>query len=104
MADYLFVYFGGKAPSTPEEGEKEMQSWMKWMEKYGAKFHDPGNPVGQSYTVDKTGSTEGSAHPIMGYGIVTAESMEEALSIAESSPHLDVGGYVEVAEIIEIEM
>ncbi len=104
MAEFLFVYLGGKAPETEEEGAKEMQKWMEYFETHGAKFRDPGNPVKQSYSVDSQGTREGSANPVMGYGIVKADSLDEALEIATANPHIDAGGTVEVAEIFEIEM
>jgi hypothetical protein len=39
--------------------------------------------------------------PMMGYSIVRAPSIDAALKIAQSCPHLDLGGTLEVAEIIE---
>ena len=28
MAKYLFVYHGGKMPSTPQEGKEVMNAWV----------------------------------------------------------------------------
>lgn len=104
MAEYLVVYLGGNMPATPEEGEEEMQKWGAYMAQYGDKFRDPGNPVGKSYTLSQGGTDEGSPNPIMGYGILNAESIDEAIAIARDCPHLGAGGTIEVAEIIPIEM
>ena len=30
MANFLFVYRGGKMPGTPGEGERVMDRWMSW--------------------------------------------------------------------------
>jgi hypothetical protein len=37
-----------------------------------------------------------------GYSIVTAESMDEALDVAKGNPFLELGGAIEVAEIMQM--
>jgi hypothetical protein len=37
-----------------------------------------------------------------GYTIIEAESMEVALSIAKSCPFLDIGGSLEVSELVQM--
>lgn len=32
MANYEFIYHGGKQPDTPEEGTKMMEEWQKWLD------------------------------------------------------------------------
>lgn len=46
MTKFIFVFHGGSAPSSPEEGEKVMAAWGVWMEGLGAHMVDPGAPVG----------------------------------------------------------
>lgn len=104
MAKYLYVYHGGKAPETEEEGRRSMAAWMEWLGGMGAKALDPGNPVGVSKTVSATGVADnGGANPSSGYSIVEAASFDEAVEMAKGCPILsDSGGTVEVAEIIPI--
>lgn len=104
MQNYLMIYRGGGMPSSEEEGEAEMAQWMEWMGKYEKDLVDPGNPVGQSHSVRKDGASEGAVEPAMGYTILRAASLEDAIAAAQSSPHHNYGGFVEVAEIIPIEM
>ena len=104
MARFMFAYHGGGRPETPEEGEKMMAAWNKWIEDLGSTMVEPGNPVGQSYTVSAEGTVDnGGANPIMGYSVVETESIEAALKIAESSPHLMMkGASIEVAQMFEM--
>ena len=104
MPKYLFIYHGGGAPETPEEGEKAMAAWGAWYESMGDATVDPGAPVGQSHTVSKDGHVEnGGANPVSGYTIITADSHEAACAHAAKNPLvLDGSGSVEVAEMIDM--
>lgn len=44
--------------------------------------------------------TPGSTTSMSGYTIIEAESMEAALQIARACPFLDIGGSLEVSELI----
>ena len=102
MPDYMLVYHGGKKPQTPEEGEKVMAQWGKWMQDNAGALKDPGNPVGMSKTVTSSGVSDGGgANPTSGYTMVTADSLDAACAIARSNPMVvDGSGSVEVAEIM----
>lgn len=103
MPKFLFVYHGGAAPSTPEEGEKVMAAWGAWIGGHGAAFVDGGNPVGKSMTVGASGvRDDGGANPASGYSIVEAAAIDAAAEIAKGCPILESGGSVELAEIIEM--
>ena len=104
MARFMFAYHGGGRPETPEEGEKMMAAWHKWIEDLGPTMVEPGNPVGQSYTVSAGETVDnGGANPIMGYSVVETDSIESALDIAKGSPHLMMNGAtIEVAQLFEM--
>ncbi|SIO15701.1 YciI family protein [Vannielia litorea] len=105
MPKFLYVYHGGKPPSTPEEGAKAMAAWGKWMSDHDQAITDPGNPVGMSKTVSSSGVADnGGANPTSGYTIVEAPDIATACRIAAENPMLTDGGSVEVAEIMPIEM
>jgi len=36
MAKFIYVYHGGTAPRSPEEGQKAMQAWTSWFGELGA--------------------------------------------------------------------
>jgi hypothetical protein len=104
MSKFVFVYHGGKAPESEEEGAAVMQAWNDWFDGLGSAVLDAGHPTGASVTVATDGSTTsgGGANPVTGYSIVSADSLEEALVLAKGSPQLASGGTIEVAETLDM--
>lgn len=103
MPQFVFAYHGGKAPESPEEGEKVMAQWQAWFAAMGDAVVDGGAPVGMSSTVSASGVTgDGGANPISGYSIIQADSIEAACEHAKGCPMLADGGSVEVAERMEM--
>ena len=99
MKDFLFVFRSeqrtGPMPS-PEEMQASMQKWMDWLGNIAAQNHltSAGNallPHGPYTEIKET---------IGGYSIVKAESLDEAVSLANGCPIFAVGGNVEVREIV----
>jgi hypothetical protein len=103
MAEFILAYHGGKMPASPEEGQKVMQQWMAWIEKTGSAMVNPGNPVGMSKTVTADGMIDdGGSNPLSGYSIVKADSIDGAMKIAKSCPHIEYDGTIEVAELLQM--
>lgn len=104
MPKYLLGYHGGGMPETPEEGEKVMAAWTKWMGELGNKMVDPGNPIGASKMIasNRSVSDGGGANPLTGYSVIEAASLDEAVKLATSCPQLTSGGSVEVAETFNV--
>ena len=86
------VYHGGPMPETDDEMAHEMVRWGDWMNSLGGQLVEPGAPVGKSKTLSASGITDdGGANPVSGYSIVETESIEAALAMIKSYPHLDSG-------------
>lgn len=104
MPDFIFAYHGGKAPESPEDGQKAMAAWRGWFEAMGAAVVQPGNPVGLSKTVSAAGvADDGGANPLSGFSVVRAETIAAACEMAKGCPMVaDGSGSVEVAEIVEM--
>ena len=104
MAKYLLTYKGGSMPETEEEGAKVMAAWSSWLGGLGESLVEGGAPIGQARTIGSDGSVSdgGGADPVTGYSLVSADSLDNALSIAKGCPHLDAGGSVIVGETIEM--
>ncbi len=102
MGKYLFVYHGGEAPVSPEEGEKVMAAWGAWLGGLGAAAIDPGAPAGPSTTVHPDGSAvqDGGSNPASGYSIIEAASMEDAVEKAQGCPIREAGGSIEICEAL----
>ncbi len=103
MSSYVFAYHGGKRPESPEEGAKHMAKWKAWIGGLGDAVVNPGTPLGKSKTVSSAGvSDDGGSNPMSGFSIVKADSMDAALEMAKECPLLEIGGTLEVAEVMEM--
>ena len=103
MPQYIFVYLGGDQPSSPEEGKQHFAKYMDWLSSLGDSAVSPANPLKNTSTVNSDGTvTTGATTTMSGYTIIEADSMEEALSMAKACPFLDVGGSLEVSELIKM--
>jgi hypothetical protein len=97
MAKFVYIYTGGGMPETEEEGARVMKAWQDFLGGIGDKLVDQGNPFGASQAVNGNGALKAS-----GYSVVTAGSLDEAVSMAKGCPIFDRGGNVEVYEAIEM--
>ena len=104
MAKFLFVYHGGKPPSTASEGKAVMDAWGAWFGSMGAAVIDGGNPVGPSSTVKSNGSLidGGGANPASGYSLIEASSLADAHKKASGCPLLKAGGTIEIAQAMDM--
>jgi len=103
MPQYCITYLGGDKPSSPEEGKQQMSKYMDWLSSLGNSAISPANPLKDTSTVNSDGSvTSGSKTSMSGFTILEADSMEAALSIAKSCPFLEIGGSLEVSELIQM--
>ena len=103
MSQYIIVYIGTPKPSTPEENQQHMSKYKAWLSSIGDSVVSPANPIKNTNTVNPDGSvTSGGASSMSGFTIIEAESEEAALSIARACPFLDVGGSLEVSELIKM--
>jgi len=103
MPQYMITYLGGDKPSNQEEGKKNMSKYMDWLASLGDSAVSPANPLKDTTTVNSDGTvTTGGTTTMSGFTIIEADSMEAALSIAKACPFLDIGGSLEVSELIEM--
>ena len=103
MAQYLIVYLGGDQPSSPEEGRQHFSKYMEWLSSLGDSAVSPANPLKNTSTVNSDGTiTDGGTTTMSGYTIIETDSMEAALAIAKACPFLDIGGSLEVSELVEM--
>jgi hypothetical protein len=103
MPQYIIVYLGGDQPSSSEEGKQHFAKYMDWLSSLGDSDVSPMNPLKGTSTVNSDGTvTTGSNTTMSGYTIIEADSMDAALSIAKACPFLDIGGSLEVSELIEM--
>ncbi len=103
MTQYIMTYLGGDKPSTAEEGKQHFAKYQKWLSSMGDTAVSPANPFKQTQSVDPTGNvSEGSNIGMSGYTIIDVETMDDALNIAKRCPFLEIGGTLEVSELMKM--
>jgi hypothetical protein len=99
----MITYLGGNQPSSPEEGKQHFAKYMDWLSSLGDSVVSPANPLRDTCTISPDGTVAaGSTTTMSGYTIIQVDSMEAALSIAKACPFLDIGGSLEVSELVEM--
>ncbi|WP_411031226.1 YciI family protein [Spongiimicrobium sp. 3-5] len=111
MKDFMLIFIGANYAElnlSPEEIQGRAGSWMGWQEKMAkqgivkegnALKADAKRVVGPQRTVSDRAATE-LKELIGGYYIVKAASFDEAIAIAQDYPDYDLGGTVEVREVL----
>ncbi len=103
MSQFVITYLGGDQPSSPEEGKEHFAKYMEWLSSLGDAAVSPANPLKDTSTVNPDGTvTAGGTTSMSGFTIVEADSMEAALAIAKACPFLDIGGSLEVSELMQM--
>jgi len=94
MNKYMVIYhapaelMAKMADKTPAEMTAGMKPWMDWAAKAGDGLVDMGSPAGNGLKVTKDG-TEPSQKDVVGYSVLQAESMEDAVALLQGHPHLE---------------
>ena len=102
MAKYMFVFSGGKGVAADEtERNAQYARWGQWFGELGAAVVDGGAATGDAKTVGPGGSvSDGGSRGLTGYSIVSADSLDAAVELAQGCPVLEIGGAVDVYEAI----
>lgn len=103
MAQYIISYLGGEQPSNPEEGKQHFAKYKQWLTSLGDSVVSPANPLKNTRTVNSDGSViTGGTTSMSGYTIIKADSIETALEYAKACPFLEIGGSLEVSELVQM--
>lgn len=105
MPQYILTYHGGSKPASKEEGEKHMARYHAWLGDLGDAAVVPMQPVMNMKVVSSDGvSDDASAHSMMGYTIIEAESMEAAIEVSKACPTLEMNtATIAVAELMDMQ-
>ncbi len=103
MSRYMIAYLGGDKPTNPEEGMRHKSQYLAWLSSLGDAAVSPANPLVHTKTVHPDGTINpGSITSMSGFTIIEADSLEAALSMAKNCPFLEIGGSLEVSELIKM--
>lgn len=103
MAQFVFVYLGGNPPSSNEEAKQHFDKYTAWVSSLGDAVVTPTIPLKDTHTVSADGTIrEGGSSAMSGFSIVKADSIGAALSMAQACPFLEIGGSLEVSELMQM--
>jgi len=103
VAQYMISYLGGDQPDSPEEGKRHFAKYREWLSSLGDSVISPANPFKNTNTVHPDGTVAAvSTTSMSGYTIIESDSMEAALDIAKACPFLEIGGSLEVSELMQM--
>ncbi|MCE3227439.1 MAG: hypothetical protein K0S32_1990 [Bacteroidetes bacterium] len=94
---------------TPEEMQADIAKHVKWVEQLvkngNFKGGNPLMPMGKHVKGNNKMVTDGpyieTKEGVSGYYFLLANSLEEAAEIAKGCPSLQIGGTVEIREVIQ---
>ena len=112
MEKYMLIFLGGD-PShlSPEAQQAHMGKWFAWVEKLqkaeryasGEALIPGGKTIrGSKKTVTDGPFTEGK-EIVAGYFVVNAKNLDEAVEMAKECPDYELGGSVEVREVVKFD-
>ena len=105
MSDFVLLYRGGSMPEGEEEQAKVMEAWTQWFGQLGGALKDGGNPfTPAAKTIAGDGSvSDGATQPLAtGYSIITADSLDEAETLAKGCPVLGGDASIEIYETFPV--
>jgi hypothetical protein len=97
MAKFLFAY---RAQQDYTLGRPETTAaWRGWFDSMGGSLVDLGQAVVESSPLGNLGADT----RLGGYSVVTADSLEAAMTIAKGCPAIAQGGGIEVGVLLDTE-
>jgi len=113
MSDFVYLFRaseGGRrqALGTPEQAQRSLSAWLAWIRELEAKGHlkDPGQPLepsGRLVRGPKKVVTDGpyveAKELVLGFIVVEARDLAQAVDLAKGCPMLEGDGSVEVRPV-----
>ena len=94
MSEYVFA-FRNRPDVTADDAVEA--AWAAWFAELGEKVASFGHRVGRAHMV---GDGPASPNALSGYVVVNADSLDDAVALAQGCPGLKSGGQVEVGETV----
>jgi hypothetical protein len=115
MEKFMFIFQGGQRMNnqSPEEMQAHMGKWMAWIEKLNkAGQYVSGEPLlpggklvsGRKGTSVTDGPYTEGKEVVGGFFVITARDLNEAVDISKECPGLEVGGSVQVRQVMKVEV
>jgi hypothetical protein len=92
MTTYLFA---NRAPKDYRGSADGLEAWNKWFDELGSHLVERGNPA---FRRESVGAAT-TATDLVGYTLVEAKDLDEAVGLAKTCPLVGWGGGIEVGEL-----
>jgi len=102
MNKYIIVYLGGEQPSSPDEAQQHMEKYREWLKSLGDSVVSALNPLKDTHVVSANGATNGSSTAMSGFTVIESNSLEAVLEMSKTCPFLEIGGTLEVSELMQM--
>ncbi len=104
MNTYILVYLGGNQPTNEEEGKMHFEKYRTWLSSLGDSLVSPANPLKDTTVITPDGTvTPGSTTEMSGFTVLQANSLQAAIEMSRSCPFLEIGGTLEVSEMMRMD-
>ena len=110
MKEFMMVFIGEDYEDlglSPEQLQERMGKWFVWGEKMknqsGEALHAAAKTISGPDRIVTDGPYTESKEMIGGYYVVSAESFDEVVKIAQDFPDYDLGSSVEIREVMKFE-
>jgi len=116
MSQFVFLFRSDaagqrEALGTPEQAQKSLEKWMAWIRDLEAKGHlkDPGQPLeprGKLVRGHPPIVTDGpyaeAKDMVIGFIVIEARDLAQAVELAAGCPIVEGGGAVEVRPVMDM--
>ena len=103
MTQFIVTYLGGNQPATADEGRAHFAKYMQWINALGEAVISAMNPLKDTHHIAPDGTVSSTTGTGMsGFTIIEAASIEAAVDITKAFPFLDIGGSLEVSELVQM--
>src|SRR5438045_4077100 len=89
MKNYVYTYHSNQ---TTPPSQDALDAWGKWFATLGDNLVDGGNPITGQKAVLKDGKVSKEQDSVVGYSIIKADSLDQAIELAKGSPLADAPG------------
>ena len=118
MSEFVYLFRASEAEQreamgTPERAQKSLQSWLAWIRELEANGHlknrgQPLEPTGKVVRGKKKVVTDGpyaeAKDLVLGFIVVDARDLAQAVELSTGCPMLDGGGSVEIRPVMSSPM
>lgn len=100
MKQFVYIYH---TTATEAPSAEMMQKWGAWLGSINEHLVDSGRPINGAKAELKNGEVEMSGDSVIGYAVVKADNMDDAIELARGNPLADAAdGSIRVYETGEM--